>query len=231
MAKIVKINVAYVYDNKDQNIAFDIKLPNTFMDVYSGVIRNRYLKKYFRDELKKTYQSLRRLDVLEVQENDEHPAFVGKFILDFSEDDLQDFAVNYNLINIPLRENGTIKEKREKAVFEYATKILKIDILDTIELGLVDPKTQERSINYAALRNDPKLVELFSPVDYTTIIKKEEITSNYIENRSSIFKDENVQNFIEKVNKISNDEDKKETKKDKKNKELQDSNIGGETIE
>jgi hypothetical protein len=140
---MLEVFVSGAFRNNGEMIDFtDIKLvmPDCDEDMIKSNAINRCFTRQAEKVFKKRIDSINSLYVDRVKKNDKDvPSCCGKGIKTLDWDELQEFAIMYNLRGVPLFRSTDLRTARIKAFREYCEKIL--------------GEKQEDGYNWAAARD------------------------------------------------------------------------------
>lgn len=126
---MLEVIVSGAFRNNGEMIDFtDVKLvmPDCEEDMIKSNAINRCFARQAEKVFKKRIDSIHALYVDKVKKNDkEAPSCCGKEIKTLDWDELQEFAIMYNLRGVPLFRATDLRTARIKAYREYVEKILK----------------------------------------------------------------------------------------------------------
>ncbi|MFW6311247.1 MAG: hypothetical protein ACOC1K_03320 [Nanoarchaeota archaeon] len=204
----LKCNVNAVFDGREQSFFIDIEIPECKENILQGCLQKRYLKNEITRKFKKTPAHIRSCYIEDIQKNTKEPKFHGKSILEFNEDDFQDFATEFDIRSIPLRKSKNLTDLRNETALYYLKKFKGISEEDIDELYAYDSRTGEKYKNYKVLENNEykKLLTIKSKNVKEDKSNVNKINVNKINvNKSNVNKiDESLEDFD--INELSLDE-------------------------
>lgn len=125
---MLEVYVSGAFRNNGEMVDFtDVKLvmPECEEEMIKSNAINRCFARQGEKVFKKRIDSIHSLYVDKVKSNDKAiPTCAGKQIKELDWDELQDFAIMYNLRGVPLFRATDLRTARIKAAREYAEKIL-----------------------------------------------------------------------------------------------------------
>lgn len=124
---MLEVLVSGAFRNNGEMIDYtDVKL--TMPDCEEEMIKSNAINRCFSRQAEKVFKkrvdSIHSLYVDKVKSTDKIPTCAGKQIKELDWDELQDFAIMYNLRGVPLFRSTDLRTARVKAAREYAEKIL-----------------------------------------------------------------------------------------------------------
>jgi len=149
----VKCSVSAVLaDRSEKNFEIELEIGNCPMEYLNSVVQKRYVKNAIQKKEKVIVDFIRGCYIEEITQLDKDCSFYGKSIMDFNEDDFQDFATEFCLMAVPLRKTKSIMEMQIAVALIYLEKVKGINIKEIQELYRFNDKTGERYMDFNYLR-------------------------------------------------------------------------------
>lgn len=192
----------YLDDKTFRTFDLNIEIPDCPDSYLNSVVRKRYVVKEIAKQFKVNVQHVSTCYIESVEQIKKDCSFYGKSILDFNEDDFQDFATEFCFIEIPLRRKASLTDMQNKTIKLFLEELKGIKLESIKGFYKFDELTGSRYEDYDYFRQ-PENRKLF-------IIKKE--------NKKELKNKELKQNSLEELlaqKEINEYTSKENTSKDK----------------
>lgn len=162
MQKIKCSVSAVLADKSEKNFDIELEVGNCPIDYINSIVQKRYVKNAIQKKEKVLVDFIRSCYIEEIVQLEKECSFYGKSIMDFNEDDFQDFATEFCLMAVPLRKTKSIIEMQTAVALIYLEKVKGINIKEIQELYRFNDKTGERymDLNYLRTPEAKKLLTI-----------------------------------------------------------------------
>lgn len=122
---MLEVNVSGSYRSRGEIVDYDnetVTIPECDQEWILSNLINRALKMHFEKKEGKKFDTHIVVYINNVNKTDKNPTFCGKSIKALNWNEIQEAAIAFKLLPVPLSHSCNLIEARRKLYFEYATK-------------------------------------------------------------------------------------------------------------